>query len=183
MAITVIHGPQRTGKTLNAERFRQHYGCSRVLDRHSDEMLLGDIRDGDLLLTTSTPDELARILRHARFRAIAEQMHDARHIPVNEARAAIGLEPAPASGFMAEPCDRTERLTAARTLDAAATASLTHTAERTSFELEQMIRRVRQYAGTETDVLLLWTARNCVLDFKERIEARQAGDLAITGPY
>jgi hypothetical protein len=32
MGIVVIHGPQRSGKTINAEAFRELYGCARTLD-------------------------------------------------------------------------------------------------------------------------------------------------------
>lgn len=28
----VIHGPGRTGKTVHARRFAEHYGCSRIVD-------------------------------------------------------------------------------------------------------------------------------------------------------
>jgi hypothetical protein len=86
MRIVVIHGPQATGKTLHASRFAEHYGCARTLDwthakQHEQPL------DGDLLLTIEPP---AKILR---------ALPDATLIPVNVARAAIGLDPAPAGGF------------------------------------------------------------------------------------
>jgi hypothetical protein len=51
--IVVIHGPARTGKTHNAEKFRRHFGCARIVD---DWWTLKNsmVRDGDLLITNES---------------------------------------------------------------------------------------------------------------------------------
>lgn len=88
--IVVIHGAQRTGKTLNAQEFQRLYNCHRVQDwscfrgRGHSEF---PVRNGDLLLTTETPEVIRRALPQAVL------------VPVNDARRAIGLEPAPEKGF------------------------------------------------------------------------------------
>jgi len=90
MTITVIHGHQATGKTVNARAFLKQYGCARIVDdwrpgsRFSPEC---QPRAGDLVLTT---EDAAIIAKH---------LSDARIVDINTARASIGLCAAPAGGF------------------------------------------------------------------------------------
>lgn len=54
MTFTVIHGAPETGKTRFAERFRKHYGCSRIFEEWDPEgrtRQRADPRPGDLVLT------------------------------------------------------------------------------------------------------------------------------------
>ncbi|NYT43135.1 hypothetical protein HZY97_20335 [Sphingomonas sp. R-74633] len=91
MTITVIHGPQASGKTFHAERFRKHFGCRDVVDGwrpgsdlsdHSEPVVL---RNGDLLLTNANPD------------AVMKRFGDrgVRLIPIEQARRMIGVGPVP----------------------------------------------------------------------------------------
>lgn len=66
MAIVIIHGDKATGKTVNAERFKQQYRCARILDGWPDDAGSrgrGDPRNGDLILTTRSPREMQRALK------------------------------------------------------------------------------------------------------------------------
>jgi hypothetical protein len=87
MAVIIIFGHQRTGKTLHSDRFAKHYGCSRVYDDQHPRGRQNNARDGDLILSTEPSYMLAK-----RYPA-------ALLIPINDARLAVGLEPAPAKGF------------------------------------------------------------------------------------
>lgn len=61
--ITVIYGPQASGKTRNAEALKRHYGCRRIVDDvfhvHLNRAKRGDsdvlLRSGDLVLTNDKP--------------------------------------------------------------------------------------------------------------------------------
>ncbi|MDH7453546.1 hypothetical protein QF205_10780 [Luteimonas composti] len=67
--ITVIYGPQASGKTRNAEALKRHYGCRRIVDdafhvvRNGVRNGVGDVklRSGDLVLTNdkATAEKLA----------------------------------------------------------------------------------------------------------------------------
>lgn len=67
--ITVIYGPQASGKTRNAEAFKRHYRCRRIVDdafrviRNGIRNGAGDVklRSGDLVLTNdkATAEKLA----------------------------------------------------------------------------------------------------------------------------
>jgi hypothetical protein len=90
MGIVVIHGAMRTGKTLNAEKFRDHYQCKRVQDWSSFRgrgHSAFPVREGDLLLTTEAPSVIRRAFPNATV------------VSINVARRAIGIDPAPAEGF------------------------------------------------------------------------------------
>lgn len=71
MTVIVIHGPMASGKTRNAERFRSHYGRTRIVDGWvaDDER---ELRPGDLVLTYEHPDEIRRSIRNARLISIEE---------------------------------------------------------------------------------------------------------------
>lgn len=93
---TVIYGPPATGKTKHAALFAQHYGCGRILEGDEQPVLSeqkkhkgAQLRHDDMILTTDT---------HPRA---AKRFPGARLIGINEARAAIGLDLAPAKGFCA----------------------------------------------------------------------------------
>jgi hypothetical protein len=88
MTITVIHGAMATGKTMHRERFRQQYGCTRIVEDWPYWKGDGEPASGDLVLTNHSPDQ------------IAKKLPDARLVHIDTARAAIGLEPAPRGGFM-----------------------------------------------------------------------------------
>ena len=51
MSIVIVHGPQGSGKTFNAERFLKHYGCTQIIEWDFRQTL----KDGDLALTNSKP--------------------------------------------------------------------------------------------------------------------------------
>lgn len=55
----VIHGPAGSGKTRHAEKLREHFRCTRIVD----EGLTGsitEIRPGDLVLTQTSPDSFEK---------------------------------------------------------------------------------------------------------------------------
>ncbi|WP_343526717.1 ATP-binding protein [Sphingomonas sp.] len=106
----VIYGPGRTGKTLHAHRFAKHYGCTRILEIDSI------FNYGDLLRPTEDgtdyliDDRYCDILPGAGQRCLilCQDIHailwgwprpNSKAIPVQEARAAVGLEPIPEGGF------------------------------------------------------------------------------------
>ncbi len=48
--ITVVHGPEASGKTRNAEALKEYYKCKRIIEEYP----LGDkLEDGDLLLVSN----------------------------------------------------------------------------------------------------------------------------------
>lgn len=57
MSITVIHGPQGTGKTRYANTFKAHFGCNRIVDCYWPGEPVR-LRDGDLVLTSDTEEHL-----------------------------------------------------------------------------------------------------------------------------
>lgn len=88
--ITVIHGHQKTGKTVNAHAFFKHYGCTRIVDDWcpaSRWNLARESQDGALFLTNETSV------------VIEKHLPGARVIDINTARASIGLCAAPERGF------------------------------------------------------------------------------------
>lgn len=88
MAVTIIHGPMRTGKTLHRDLFAKHYGCSRVYDDADKGVPNHGGRGGDLILSN---DPVAKIAKRYPWALL---------IPINTARKAVGLEPAPTEGFI-----------------------------------------------------------------------------------
>ena len=109
MAITVIHGHERTGKTVNGLAFLKQYGCSRIIDDWRQSLFDSAERrpnDGDLVLTTETAAVVAR------------HFPDARIVHVNTARASIGLCAAPAEGFPIDNPAQRGRWYYAREMDA-----------------------------------------------------------------
>lgn len=66
--VILIHGPQASGKTRHAERFKQFYGCNRVIEadeprfndykRGQPRLKEGTVEPGDLLLTNRKPSDL-----------------------------------------------------------------------------------------------------------------------------
>lgn len=48
--ITIVHGPEASGKTKNAEILQKHYNAKRVVEEFP---LGGKLEDGDLLLTNN----------------------------------------------------------------------------------------------------------------------------------
>ena len=88
MTITVIHGHQRTGKTVNGQAFLKQYGCLRIVEDWQPRRGGGlSLCNGDLVFTTESAS------------VIAKHLPDARIVHINAAREGIGLQPAPASGF------------------------------------------------------------------------------------
>ncbi len=87
MAITVIHGPKCTGKTFHAEAFRQHYGCTRIIDGYMEGDAAPRPSDGDLVLTYLTPQEM----RQKRYRGTFDVPPTL--VSIEVARAAIGVGP------------------------------------------------------------------------------------------
>jgi hypothetical protein len=86
-SLIVIHGAKATGKTLHGQRFAAHYGCSGVVEEL--QLWRGqDVPAGSLILTHRDPRSLLR------------RWPDARFVHINEARRAIGLEEAPAKGYL-----------------------------------------------------------------------------------
>ena len=53
--ITVIYGPQGSGKTRFAKRLAKHYGCERIHDEGIDGPLHRRPKDGTLVLQQDTP--------------------------------------------------------------------------------------------------------------------------------
>ncbi len=47
--ITIIYGPQGSGKTRNAEAFKKHFNCKRIIDEYPN--VETKIEDGDLILS------------------------------------------------------------------------------------------------------------------------------------
>lgn len=74
MTVTVIYGAPATGKTTNAQRLRQHYCCSRVVDSWEPRRGHQRPRSGDLVLTTAGPDEIRQNIPGARVIWIAEAL-------------------------------------------------------------------------------------------------------------
>lgn len=63
--ITVIYGPPASGKTRHAERFLEHYGCTRLIDDwdpHGRTRQRIDPDAGDLVLTQQPPEAIRRCL-------------------------------------------------------------------------------------------------------------------------
>ena len=107
----VIHGPVRTGKTLHARRFAQHYGCTRILDipafstvralrksiwdgtiaRNPHVVVLPGVGTRPLFLATEDADYLRRHLPP-----------ETKLISIVDARKDAGLEPIPEGGFPIE---------------------------------------------------------------------------------
>lgn len=96
--LTIIHGKMRSGKTLFAKRFREHYNRQHVIDcdfssRHGMEQLQPDT----LVLTTSSPDLIRKRLH---FDRTIREMHaddplTFHMVPIEDARKAIGVSPTP----------------------------------------------------------------------------------------
>lgn len=106
--MTVIHGPGRTGKTVHARRFAEHYGCTRIVDipafstvRH----LRQAVRDGTIrndrhavavrgegtncLILANEPEDYLR----------ANFPPGTTLVSIADARQQIGLERIPEGGF------------------------------------------------------------------------------------
>lgn len=52
MAIVIIHGDMRTGKTRRGNLFLRHYKCKRIVDGWDG---ISKLNDGDLGLTNQEP--------------------------------------------------------------------------------------------------------------------------------
>ena len=77
--LTVVHGPQASGKTRNRDKFASHYGHTTIIDgvtrQHRSRRFYDDSgKDHDalpqdaLLLTTMTRDQcLSFLQKHARW--------------------------------------------------------------------------------------------------------------------
>jgi len=89
----VIFGPMATGKTYHASRFAQHYGCDRVVEAENRGRQAQPLRDTDLVLTYVDSATAKR------------RYPDAKRVPIDDARKAIGLLAAPAGGFC-QPYDQ-----------------------------------------------------------------------------
>jgi hypothetical protein len=87
---TVIYGPMATGKTMLAAVFAAHFGCNRVVE-------------GDEAANGFTPRANDLVLTNAPIGAVRRRYRKARIVHINEARLAIGREPAPPSGFTTRP--------------------------------------------------------------------------------
>lgn len=78
--IVIIHGPMASGKTTNAYRLRQHYGCTRVVDdwagqnRQWQRFENYRLQPGDLALTNLSPADFGRT-PGARIIGIKEALH------------------------------------------------------------------------------------------------------------
>lgn len=128
----VIHGPSRTGKTLHARRFAKHYGCTRIVDIpdfSTVRALRHEIRAGRLaqnhhsfaVAGEGTHRQLHR-QPHPRhdFAVVGEGAQclvlateptaylsanfppGTKLVSIEDARAAVGLEPIPEGGFPIE---------------------------------------------------------------------------------
>lgn len=56
--ITIIHGPQASGKSRRAQEFMRLYGCTRLVEEWDGKQPL---RDGDLALTQMEPPFIADV--------------------------------------------------------------------------------------------------------------------------
>jgi adenylate kinase family enzyme len=78
MTITVIYGPSASGKTVNADRLQQHYGCQRVIDdwwvHRGKSVRKVDPRDGDLVLTSEDVPEILKHFPRANIVSIASAL-------------------------------------------------------------------------------------------------------------
>lgn len=95
MAI-VIYGPMATGKTMHAAKFAQHYDALRVIEHHDIDKGFHP-RRGDLILSNATAGELD------------ERFPGVRLIPIEQARADVGLGPVPEGGFFANAAVKTTK--------------------------------------------------------------------------
>lgn len=94
--LTVVHGPQASGKTRNRDKFASHYGHTAIIDgvtrQHRSRRFYDDsgkvhdaLPQDALLLTTMTRDQcLSFLQKHARWAtlipidvALQEVMQDA----------------------------------------------------------------------------------------------------------
>ncbi len=73
--ITVIYGPQASGKTRFAKQLAKHYGCNRIVDLGVCEVGYRNPRDGDLVLTQEPPRDNKPA--HVRCIAIADALRAA----------------------------------------------------------------------------------------------------------
>lgn len=85
----MIHGAMRTGKTMHADKFARHYGCTRTVDWARCHKPHPAPHDGDLLLTTEPPAVIQKAFPEATI------------VPINTARRAVSLGDAPNNGFPA----------------------------------------------------------------------------------
>lgn len=54
--IVIIYGPQASGKTVNAEALREHFGCKRTIDDWSGKHDHRKLEAGDLINTNLITD-------------------------------------------------------------------------------------------------------------------------------
>lgn len=82
--ITIIHGPQASGKTFHKQAFAAHYGCTHIVEEwNPNEHELPD--DGRLCLTLACPEDIAKAIRLDR-----PEVH-VRVVSIYSARVAIGV--------------------------------------------------------------------------------------------
>ncbi|MES2157509.1 MAG: hypothetical protein V4512_06865 [Pseudomonadota bacterium] len=82
--ITIIHGPQASGKTFHKEAFAAHYGCTHIVEEWNPrEHELPD--DHRLCLTLATPEAIQKAIRLDRPEAMV------RVVSIHDARSAIGV--------------------------------------------------------------------------------------------
>ncbi|ARS29051.1 hypothetical protein [Sphingomonas sp. KC8] len=72
--ITVVHGPQASGKTRRAEALKAHFGCDNIVDGWTISDLVAGwvLRPNSLVLTTEHPEAIRGALPHARLVAIED---------------------------------------------------------------------------------------------------------------
>lgn len=82
--ITIIYGPQASGKTFHKEAFAAHYGCTHIVEEWNPcEHELPD--DHRLCLTLATPEAIQQAISLDRPEAMV------RVVSIHDARIAIGV--------------------------------------------------------------------------------------------
>lgn len=97
MAALIVYGPQASGKTLNAQKIAERYGCTSIVDGHFESLPFDDLllerekrtlkNESQLILTNRTKEEMKEWL------AINDLESSVRLISIYE----TGLAKAPAN--------------------------------------------------------------------------------------
>lgn len=85
--ITIIHGPERTGKSFHKQAFARHYGCSHIVDGWDPHQCALPERPNRLVLTVATPETILQALLDYDDPITAFQLID-----IATARQAIGVD-------------------------------------------------------------------------------------------